>query len=90
MDASSGSRCAMCPHNMLDPPGHHAVTCSCKFGGDVVSRHNQTFVQTCCLADNSASIEAGSGLGQEHLYIRPADVLLPNWVCSKPAALDLV
>ena len=22
------------------------------------------------------------------LYTRPADVLLPNWVCSKPAALD--
>ena len=53
MDTSSGSRYAMCqcPHNMLDPLGHHAVIC--KFGGDVVSQHNQlrdTFVQTCRLA----------------------------------------
>ena len=30
MDTSSGSRCAMCPRNMLPPwppPGHNAVTC---------------------------------------------------------------
>ena len=70
MGTSSASRCAMCPHNMLDPLGHHAVTC--KFGGDVVSRHNQlrdTFVQTCRLAGVSASIEAGSGLGHEHLRL---------------------
>ena len=79
----------MCPHNIFDPLGHHAVTC--KFGGDVVSRHNQlrdTFVQTCRIAGVSASIEAGSGLGHEHLHTRPADVLLPNWICSTPAALD--
>ena len=78
-----------CPHNMLDPLGHHTVTC--KFGGDVASRHNQlrhTFVQTFCLAGVSASIQVGSGLGHEHLHTRPADVLLPNWVCSKPAALN--
>ena len=24
----------------------------------------------------------------EFVFTRPADVLLPNWVCSKPAALD--
>ena len=72
---------------MLDPLGHHAVTC--KFGRDVVSRHNQlrdTFEQTCRLTGVSASIEAGSELGHEHLHTRPADVL-PNWVCSKLAAL---
>ena len=89
MDTSSGSRCAMCPHNMLDPLGHHVVTC--KFGGDVVSRHNQlrdTFEQTCRLAGVSASTEAGSGLRHEYLHTRPADALLPNWLCSKPAALD--
>ena len=28
------------------------------------------------------------GLGHEHLHTRPAEVLLPNWVCSKPAAPD--
>ena len=73
---------------MLDHLGHRAVTC--KFGGDVVSQHNQlrdTFVETCRLAGVSASIEAESGLGHEHLHTRPADVL-PNWVCSKPVALD--
>ena len=74
---------------MLDLLVHHAVTC--KFTGDVVSRHNQlrgTFVQTCRFAGVIATIEAGSGLGHEHLHTRPADVLLPNWVCSKPAALE--
>ena len=89
MDTSSGSRCAMCPHNMLNPLGHHAVTC--KFGGNVVSRHNHlrdTFVQTWRFAGVSASIEAGNGPGHVHLHTRPADVLLPNWVCSKPATLD--
>lgn len=38
-----------------------------------MSQHNQlrdTFVQTCLLAGVSASIEAGSGLGHEHLHIR--------------------
>ena len=44
-------------------------------------------MQTCLLACVGASIEAGSGQGHEHLHTRPADVL-PNWVCSKPAALD--
>ena len=56
-----------------------------------MSRHNQlrdTFVQTCCLAGVSASIQVGSGLGHEHLHTTPADVLLPNWVCSKPATLN--
>ena len=75
MDTSSESRCAMCPHNMLDPLGHHAVTC--KFCGAVVSRHNQlrdTFVQACRIAGVSASIEAGSGLGHEHLHTTLIDL----------------
>ena len=45
-------------------------------------------MQTCLLACVGASIEAGSGQGHEHLHTRPADALLHNWVCSKPAALD--
>ena len=45
-------------------------------------------MQICRFAGVSASIEAGSGLGHEHLHTRPADVLLLNWVCSKAAALD--
>ena len=73
----------------METLGNHAVTC--KFVGDVVSWHNQlrdTFVQTCHFAGVSASIEAGSGLGYAHLHTRPAVILLPNWVCSRPAALD--
>ena len=85
MDTSSGSRCATCPHNMLDPLGHHAVTCI--FGGDVVSRQNQLRVPVCGHAVLQVSVLVLK-LRHEHLHTRPADVLLPNWVCSKPAALD--
>ena len=49
----------VCPHNILDPLSHHAVT-----------------------------IEVGSGLGHDPQHTRPADVLLPNWICSQSAALD--
>ena len=45
-------------------------------------------MQTWRFAGVSASIEAGSELGHKHLHNRPADALLPNWACSKPAALD--
>ena len=31
--------CALCPGSVLDPLGHHVLTC--KRGGDVVSRHNK-------------------------------------------------
>ncbi|KAL5494203.1 hypothetical protein EMCRGX_G015487 [Ephydatia muelleri] len=39
LDFSYGSCCPLCPEIVLDPLGHHAVTC--KRGGDVVSRHNK-------------------------------------------------
>ena len=45
-----------------DPLGHHAVTC--KFGGDVVYRHNRlrdTIVQSCHLAGLNTKIEVSSG-----------------------------
>ena len=42
----------------------------------------------CRRANLQGSIEAGSGLGHEHLHTRPAAVLLPNWVPSKHVALD--
>ena len=32
-----GSRCPLCPSTILDPLGHHAVTC--KKGGSVVTNH---------------------------------------------------
>ena len=34
--------------------------------------------------------EAGSGLSHDNSHTRPADILVPNWYCSRPAAaLDL-
>ena len=47
LDTSEGSQCTLCP-GVLDHLGHHAVTC--KYGGDVVSRHNKIrdiLVETC-------------------------------------------
>ena len=69
IDISSGSKCALCPHSILDPLGHHAVTC--KFGGDVVSHYNRlrdTFVQSCHFAGLNAKIEVGSGLAHDHQH----------------------
>ena len=74
-------------NDTLDPLGHHAVTC--KFGGYVVFHHNRqrdTFFQSCHLAGLNAKLEVDSGLDHDH-YTRPADVLLPNWICSQSAAL---
>eukprot|EP00731_Ephydatia_muelleri_P011911 Em0006g805a len=70
--------------------GHHAVTC--KRGGDAISRHNKlrdVVLQTCHRACISAKAEAGSGLGHELRNTRPADILISNWFCGKPAAFDL-
>ncbi|KAL5516575.1 hypothetical protein EMCRGX_G001948 [Ephydatia muelleri] len=75
---------------IMDPLGHHAVTC--KRGGDAISRHNKlrdVVLQTCHRACISAKAEAGSGLGHELRNTRPADILASNWLCGKPAAFDL-
>ena len=37
----------------------------------------------------SVQCEAGSGLSNDNRRTRPADILVPNWYCSRPAALDL-
>ena len=39
LDTSGDSICPLCPGKVLDPLGHHALTC--KRGGDVVTRHNK-------------------------------------------------
>ena len=36
-----------------------------------------------------AQLEAGSSLGHEARQMHPADILIPNWELSKPAAIDL-
>ena len=90
LDTSCGSICPLCPGKVLDPLGHHALTC--KSGGDVVSRHNKlrdTLAETCRRAHLSVKVEAGSNLSKDHSHTRPADILIPNWSLGKPAAFDL-
>ena len=56
--------CAYCPDKALD--AHHAVTC--KFGGDVVARHNalrNAIFDFCKRALLNPKLEAGAGLGQK-------------------------
>ena len=86
LDTSSGAMCALCPGSVLDPLGHHALTC--KRGGDVVSRHNKlldALAEACRRAHLSIKVEAGCNLTLDHSHSRPADILLPNW----SAAFDL-
>ena len=81
--------CAYCPDKALD--AHHAVTC--KFGGDVVARHNalrNAIFDFCKRALLNPKLEAGAGLGHERRLTRPADILIPSWSNSdKPAAIDV-
>ena len=81
--------CAYCPDKALD--AHHAVTC--KFGGDVVARHNalrNAIFDFCKRALRNPKLEAGAGLGHERRLTRPADILIPSWSNGdKPAAIDV-
>ena len=86
-----GSRCPSCSTQLLDPLGHHALTC--KYNGDVVSRHNQlrnTFFESCRQAGVGGQMEVGSGLGHDEWRTRPADVLVPNWDLGKLVASPLI
>ena len=80
--------CPLCHHNM-DAWGHHMLTC--RSGGDVITRHNQLrdciadFCHKACL---SPQIEKGSGILPKD-QSRPADILVPNWSLSRPAAFDI-
>ena len=90
LDTLCGSICPLHPGRVLDPLGHHALTC--KHGGDVVIRHNKlrdTLAETCRRAHLSIKVEAGSNLTQDHSHISPADMLVPNWSLGKPAVFDL-
>ena len=91
MDTSAGSQCSLCYDHSLDPLGHHATTC--KRGGDVVIRHNNIrniLAESFRRAGINVQCEAGSGLSHDNRHTRPADILVPNWFCSRPAALDLI
>ena len=60
--------------------------------GDVITRHNQLrdciadFCHKACL---SPQIEKGSGILPKD-QSRPADILVPNWSLSCPAAFDIM
>ncbi|KAL5482162.1 hypothetical protein EMCRGX_G022456 [Ephydatia muelleri] len=72
--------------NALDPDCHHALTC--RSGGDVIARHNKLrdcVANLCSKACLSPQLEKGPGID----FSRPADVLVPNWSLSNPAAFDL-
>ena len=90
LDTSEGSQCALCPCNVLNHLGHHAVTCI--YGGDVVTRHNKIrdiLAETCRRAHIGVQVEVGNNLSHDHTISRPADILLPNWFLGKPTALDV-
>ena len=89
MDTSAGFQCSLCYDHSLDPLGHHATTC--KRGGDVVIRHNNIrdiLTESFRRAGISVKCEDGSGLSHDNIRTRPADILVPNWFCSR-SALDL-
>ena len=83
-----GTPCPLCHHNM-DAWGHHMLTF--RSGGDVITRHNQLrdciadFCHKACL---SPQIEKGSGILPKD-QSRQADILVPNWSLSRPAAFDI-
>ena len=77
LDTSEGSQCALCPGSTLDHLGHHAVTC--KYGGDVVSRHNRIrdiLVETCRRALSGASLCHPPALSGASLCHPPVTLML--------------
>ena len=89
LDTSGGSQCSLCPGSVLDHLSHHAVTCK---RGDVVTRHNRLrdcIVEVCRRAHIGVQVEVGNNLTPSHSKTRPADVLIPNWVMGRTAALDV-
>ena len=91
MDTSPQVHCPYCPDHQLDPLGHHAITC--KHGGDAVVCHNalrDVFAQFCHRAQLGGQLEVGHGSGSDSSHSQPADILVPNWLSGKPAALTVV
>ena len=83
--STADSKYPLCS-SALDPDCHHALTC--RSGGDIIARHNKLrdcFANLCSKACLSPQLEKGPGLD----FSRPADVLVPNWSLSNPAAFDL-
>ena len=90
LDTSGRSMCPFCSDTVLDPLGHHAVTC--RHGGDVVIRHNRLqddIFDLCRHAHLSVRLEKGNGLTRDLDHTRPADILIARSDRGKPAALDI-
>ena len=71
-------------YTMNNNNNHHALTC--KRSGDKL---RDVVLQTCHCVCISTKAEAGSGLGRELQHTPPADILASNWLCGKPAAIEL-
>ena len=81
------SVCPSCKNTLLDTFGDHSIVCSAS--GDRIWRHNAVRDQvfhTCKAAHLSPQIESRVNFTSQH---RPADVLLPNWSCGRPLAIDV-
>ena len=81
----------LCPFcsSALDAMGHHSLTC--KHGGFVIARHNRLrdcLAHFCQIAGLAPEVEKGCNFGCKDRMC-PADVLVPNWSLSRPAAFDL-
>ena len=90
LNTAGGSCCPFCPDTVLDPLGHHAV--SCRHGGFVVTRHNllrDILAGFCRRAHLSVKVEVGYGLSRENINSRPADILVQSWDRGHPAAFDV-
>ena len=69
----------------LDPLGHHALTC--KYTGDVVSRHNRLRDAFLSFVNKRVLVAKLGLLRHDARHTRLADILASNWVLGKPAAL---
>eukprot|EP00731_Ephydatia_muelleri_P004897 Em0002g1073a len=86
LDTAGGFSCPYCPDIMLDPLGHHAV--SCRHGGFVVTQHNllrDILAGFCRKAHLAVKIEVGYGLGRVHINSRPADILIREGAAAQAA-----
>ena len=64
----------------------------CMWEGGVVTRHSRLYdciVEVCCHAHIGVQIEVGNNLTPSQSKTRPADILIPNWVMGRTAALDV-
>ena len=58
----------------------------------MVTRHNRLrdcIVEVCRRAHIGVQVEVGNNLTPSHSKTRPADILIPNWVMGRTAALDV-